>query len=302
MDFLKVVSEMNTESVKIAAVVVLYHPSNDVLSNIRSYAAEVECLFLIDNSAVQNDWIIEKAQEWNTNARYKYLGGNKGIGVALNCGCELAMAEGCSWILTMDQDSYFNGHDFARMRGGLAYAGFPAGAAIITPRHLVHHHFSVATTGERYQVEKSAMTSGNLLSLAAYKKAGPFREDYFIDYVDHEYCLRLRKNGYIIYCDTSIALQHALGDFQLHSISGKSVGASHHNALRRYYMTRNGFDTAWKYFSVDPLFAFKIIRTRITELIKVMLFERDKRKKVKAFFYGFAHFLCGRFGVFKSFQ
>jgi rhamnosyltransferase len=34
------------------------------------------------------------------------------------------------------------------------------------------------------------ISSGSALSAAAYRKLGPFREDYFIEYIDIEYCLR----------------------------------------------------------------------------------------------------------------
>ncbi|QJD78370.1 glycosyltransferase family protein [Spirosoma rhododendri] len=37
------------------------------------------------------------------------------------------------------------------------------------------------------------MTSGNLLSLAVYRQAGPFRADSFTNHVDHDYGLRINQ-------------------------------------------------------------------------------------------------------------
>jgi GT2 family glycosyltransferase len=42
------------------------------------------------------------------------------------------------------------------------------------------------------------MSSGNLLNLAAFKQVGAYNESFFIDYVDHEYCLRLKKKRFSI--------------------------------------------------------------------------------------------------------
>jgi rhamnosyltransferase len=47
-----------------------------------------------------------------------------------------------------------------------------------------------------WQDMESVITSGSLLSLAAYTAIGPFREDFFIDHVDTEYCLRARLKHY----------------------------------------------------------------------------------------------------------
>jgi len=37
------------------------------------------------------------------------------------------------------------------------------------------------------------ITSGSLLPLATYADIGPFREEFFIDFVDTDYCFRARK-------------------------------------------------------------------------------------------------------------
>lgn len=42
------------------------------------------------------------------------------------------------------------------------------------------------------------MQSANLVNVEVYKKLGKYREEYFIDCVDYEYCLRARENQYSI--------------------------------------------------------------------------------------------------------
>ena len=52
------------------------------------------------------------------------------------------------------------------------------------------------------------MTSGSFLNLKVYKEAGPFVDKLFIDYVDFEYCLRLKKKGFKIYKLNNTYMQH----------------------------------------------------------------------------------------------
>ncbi len=69
--------------------------------------------------------------------------------------------------------------------------------------------------------ELTVMASGNVLNLQAYKYIDKFEEKYFIDYVDHEYCLRLQTNGYSIKVHKNSILVHALGNISSKSLLGK---------------------------------------------------------------------------------
>ena len=44
-----------------------------------------------------------------------------------------------------------------------------------------------------------------MYNLKIYKQVGLFRDDFFIDYIDTEYCLRIRQQGFniIVACELS---------------------------------------------------------------------------------------------------
>ena len=63
-------------SKKIAACVVLYNPSLQVISNIQSYYPHVDCLIAVDNSERQNGAITEALQHNLNNVIYKFLNKN----------------------------------------------------------------------------------------------------------------------------------------------------------------------------------------------------------------------------------
>ena len=95
---------------KIAGVVVLYNPTEDVLDNIESYLCDIDRLYIIDNS-------IESHQNMFKDSKITYipLMQNKGIAYALNEGAKHAIEDSFEYLLTLDQDSSFKDHGVRRM-------------------------------------------------------------------------------------------------------------------------------------------------------------------------------------------
>lgn len=143
---------------------------------------------------------------------------NLGLGHALNAVAEAAAAEGFAFLLLLDQDSV----PPPELAESLAvqFDRLPSPAAALGPR-------LVAPQGEHYLEPRYARrsaagpgislvdflpTSGTLLSLAAWRKIGPFRADYFIDGIDVEWCFRASASGHGCYLAEAIAMPHRWGD------------------------------------------------------------------------------------------
>ena len=65
---------------------------------------------------------------------------------------------------------------------------------------------------------------------------GPMRDDFFIDLVDTEWCLRARKKGYEIVAINKVMIDHYLGDYAVNIIWHKYPI---HSPIRMYYYFRN---------------------------------------------------------------
>jgi rhamnosyltransferase len=282
---------------KIAAAVVLYHPAPSFLSNIHTYYSGIDQLIVIDNSETQDDSIQENLEGFFPGANYRFLNRNAGIAAALNIACDIAIQNNCGWILTMDQDSSFSDHQFSEMRDRIANikTRFQR-VGIITPFHVLHPGHLPKVT-EQYSVKKIAMTSGNLLNLEAYTETGLFEEKLFMDYVDYEYCLRLRKNKYKIIQDNFVHLKHSLGDFTIRNFFGQKIEISNHNSLRRYYITRNSLFVGFKYFKSHKMFFCHMLKNVFfLDPFKIISYEKDKLAKLKSVGRGILHFVFNRFG------
>src|SRR5690554_5157145 len=88
----------------VAALVVGYMPDRPVLDRLLlSLLAEAEAVFLLDNGGSQeylSDLPAERAR-----VRYIDMGGNAGLGAALNRGMQEARAAGLRYVITFDQDT-----------------------------------------------------------------------------------------------------------------------------------------------------------------------------------------------------
>jgi rhamnosyltransferase len=89
----------------------------------------------------------------------------------------------------------------------------------------------------------SSISSGSLYRVAALQEIGGFREEYFIDFVDHECHLRLRRAGWSIWWDRESTLYHKLGKLQKMTKEGLWI---EHAPFRYYYMARNMTEGYWR--------------------------------------------------------
>lgn len=280
---------------KISGVTVLYNPESSTIENIKSYIDKLDLLFVIDNSASVMPIIREFCEE---HYKIKYIkpGDNIGVAAALNMGAELSINNSFDFLLTMDQDSFFQESDFEKYVNFLHEINKDK-VGIISPCH----------NSSNKRVDKPAIkktlftfTSGNFLNLKIYQKVGPFLNELFIDHIDHEYGLRLNSKGYEIQQIGEITLRHNLGNAKVLRILGVRVRYISHSPLRNYYMIRNGFYVAFIYRFLYPSFHFINLKLVLKELLKIVFLEDEKFDRLKFVLIGFRDYKSRKLGVWKG--
>lgn len=286
---------MNSIGTKIAAVVVLYHPDEGQLSALVTslLGQVVGPIYLVDNSVPPAAEIVMALQQ---PEKVEYLPNHTNIGIAaaLNIAARRALETGFDLLLTMDQDSLPASDMVARM---LACREQLAGQRIgmLAPFQVTPAQ-SPSLSALGFTPVMTPMTSGCLLELAAYQAVGPFRDDFFIDFVDNEYCLRLRRAGFRVIRVNHALLQHRVGELRKY---GPFV-ATNHGPLRRYYKTRNRLYVFVEYFTAFPGHClFDLVRLA-KETGSILLFEQHKPAKFRMMLRGVLHFLQGRRGSFEE--
>ena len=283
---------------KVIAVIITYRPDLDLLNkNFLALAAQVEKVILVDNSddPLQGQQIREHFQIY-PQLVYINNDGNQGIAHALNRGVKYAEQLGADWVLTMDQDSCLPA-DYVAILSSVASAQDDSVASIGTPFLSGEKVFTDSHAGGPV---KLLITSGNLLQIAAVKQIGYFRDDFFIDYVDFDLSLRLRKAGFQLIETHETSFQHRLGEPQKNSFLGKTFSCSNYSPLRIYYMSRNRMVFFRENFFFDPLLVLRCCRDMMKESIKIVLGEKAKMAKLKAILFGIKDGVVGKMGKYSG--
>ncbi|MDX2306080.1 MAG: glycosyltransferase [Microscillaceae bacterium] len=253
-------------------------------------------LWVIDNT--EGELHPEILEFFQSDARIHYHKNpeNLGVAAALNLAAYEALAKKCTWLLTMDQDSHFLEGDLARLIQQLANLDHSK-IGIFSPKHVHSKAKRSSSALASFEEVNLTMTSGNLLNLEIFKEVGGFCEKLFIDHVDHEYCLRLRSTGYRVIQSNQVELRHELGKLKTVRIAGKIIFKFiSHNPLRGYYMFRNGLYVAAKYRKKQPFFYSKNIKLLVKEVLKILIFENKKGKRLNFVFKGIKDYQKNRFG------
>jgi rhamnosyltransferase len=280
-------------SYRVAGVVVLYNPNEDVINNINTYIEQVDVLYAVDNSEVIVHDVIDEIKRQEKVA-YMFNGGNYGIARALNMGGAEAIKQGFDFLLTMDQDSKAPPNMVVDMLKCIEGKSMST-VGIVSPFH-VHGKKTKPPKAVPFEEVLTVMTSGNLLNLDVFKKVGGFMEKLFIDHVDHEYCLRLNLKGYKVMQVNNVALEHDLGEMATHGFFFGKLDVITHSPVRLYYKTRNGFYVANEYNRHFPEFYRRYIIMFVKDLIRAIFFEKDKLKRLHMILRGYVDYKKDNFG------
>lgn len=272
----------------LSAVVVWYNPTNKEKENINSYIKYVDKLYIVDNSEKENTF------ENNKKIHYVFNGENLGIAKALNIGADLALKEKYDWLLTMDQDTSFKNEDVKKIFEYIKNNDMK-NIGIVSPWHDTKLHIQKPKEEIDYPID--VMTSGNFLNLKIFKKIGGFKDEYFIDGVDIEYCLRLKKYNYKVMRLNKFSIKHNLGNISYKHFFKKELLCLNHNYLRVYYRVRNYNYIKQEYHDIAPEFCDILVK--IKALVWCIIFyENDKIRKLKSIYYAKKDFKNNIYGKY----
>jgi rhamnosyltransferase len=282
---------------RVCAVMVTYHPSAATIGNLPKVLAQVDGLVVIDNGSAQDEILALRSSQQNLGFHLIQNTENIGIAAALNQGVGWAKKEGYSWVILLDQDSQLTDGFVAKM-----FAIWE-----VHPRRerigSIHPSYVDPETGRGPKIRRApdggpvvSLTSGALMPVWVFDKVGLFSSAYFIDYVDHEYCFRIRAAGYLIADSREAVLLHSAGHPHGKSICGFRFRPTHHSAIRRYYISRNRIAVYRTYFGVFPNWVSGIMYDDLRETVKCFLGEKDRGRKARNFLRGTWDGLTGRMG------
>jgi rhamnosyltransferase len=273
----------------ICAVITAYCPDDYFSERVILIRAQVGLVIIVvDGGGRQNIVnILKNLFQNDSGVVISSLPDNMGIATALNVGISIAKQREYRWILTLDDDTITKS-DMVKNLIESWYIVTEQGSKSIALMGMLSKDAYTGNVDNKYGcknkffVEKRGIiTSGSLMSLDAYDVVGPFREEFFIDSVDYDYCMRARAKGYRIIRICRIGMVHSLGRTEKYNIGWLKMQTTNHSTVRRYYMYRNSTVLAREYFLRDPLYSLAVFLFQLKTLFVVFFFENDKRMKLK---------------------
>lgn len=299
-------------------MLVSFHPDADLPARVNRILGQLGALVIVDNGS--GEATLRRLTELTLDPRIalESLPRNLGVARALNIGIRRARVLGYDWVLLLDQDSVADAGMVEELIAAHASFPEPARLAVLgagfrdihkpegepaparsagTARDGAGPGGGSKAPAPAWREVESVITSGSLLSLSMLDRIGGFRDDFFIDYVDSEFCFRARALGYRVAITRKPLMSHAIGESTHHALLGVRKWTSNHSADRRYYMARN--DTIMlKEYGGFPwgTWALKSLGRRVRTCKRIVLYEDAKLAKVAAVAHGWWHGVRGHLG------
>ncbi|WP_440998257.1 glycosyltransferase [Cysteiniphilum litorale] len=280
---------------RVLIVIVSYYPNKSFFDH--NLKLEKFNYLIVDNTPNLNSSFVERISQYE-NVDLSLNGNNLGIAKGFNVGCDFARKNGYQFVVTMDQDSFLNEDIINDLVDFYDHNEDKKSLAVISPRHISNTNRAlnnVVYDADGVYEGIATMSSGNLLPLNIWNEIGGFDEKLFIDMVDTDYYIRAIMCGFKVITLRDVEMEHVLGELEERHILGRAVAVLGHNHIRKYYQIRNAcyiMAQYGKYNYVAMVFDKFMIKT----LLKVILFEKNKLKKMKYMLKGYIDFKRKRYG------
>jgi rhamnosyltransferase len=269
------------------AVVVTFHPDADLFDRMERVAKQAGQTVIVDNGSPVS--YVEQIREIADKLAIHLIlnSSNQGIACALNAGVRWAASQGYQWVLTLDQDTAI-APDMIKVLADV-FRWYPAQKwlAVIGSNYrdkvdgrLLSNEV-IGPNGPPGREMVAVLTSGSLVSVGAFHAIGGFREEFFIDCVDFEYCLRARAHGFHVAITFKPVMEHGIGHLTYHRLLWTRVGTSNHSPVRQYFMTRNTIILARDYIGKEPQWILRYLWAWVRSIVRVLLFEEERIPKTK---------------------
>jgi rhamnosyltransferase len=290
------------------AVIVTFNPDLEILDRLmRVLLPQIAGGIIVDNGSMVDvrGWY---ERSGHSNLKLHEVDENIGIAGAQNIGLEAAKLTRPAFVLLMDQDSQPAADMVAQLRrSALHLMSKGVSLAAVGPRYVDERRTNTTpfTRVKGVRIEKLqcqepdsivdvdyVIASGCLMPMDVVNIVGGMREEMFIDYVDIEWGLRAKRQGYRSFGVCGATMVHTLGDPPMRFL-GKQYTS--HSPLRHYYRFRNA---VWLYKRADMPLQWKIadgIRL-ILKFFFYSLLAKSRLSHFKMMSVGMLHGLISRMG------
>jgi rhamnosyltransferase len=286
----------------VCAIVVTYHPDAALAARLGRIAPQVGAIVMVDNGSTDAEVAMLHDIAADARIHLTLNGQNLGVARALNLGVQCAGTLGYPLALLLDQDTGVEADMVHTLLG--IYSSFPDRdrLAVIGSNYQDVNRPSpepdgLESTDAAWDEAETVITSGSLLPLAAHADIGPFREEFFIDFVDTDYCLRARAKGYQVIKSRKHLMSHAVGALHESRFLWFKRWTYNHSPDRRYYFARNNTVLIREYGHYGRVrWMLKSLHRCFRLSKRVFLYEKARTRKIAAIAQGWRDGVTGKMG------
>ncbi|MEG6612848.1 glycosyltransferase [Pseudoclostridium thermosuccinogenes] len=283
---------------EICAIVITYNAKKFIAKTIYYLLKNIDNIVVVDNNSTDGTIEVIKNMQ-SPNVHLILNKKNYGIAKALNQGVEYASKRGFEWVLTMDQDSIISENMINEMNK--VYSSLTCferrQVACLAPRIIYNdENDKRQTSNNSYREKDVVITSGNLVKISAINLVGGYEESLFIDSVDFDFCLKLKKQKLKILVCNNAVMNHSLGETFIKKIFGVSFLVHTHSQIRKYYIARNHVYIIKKYLLSDFSFCFKKNFFFLIFVFQNVIIEDNRVSNIKVIFKGLLDGIKGKYG------
>jgi GT2 family glycosyltransferase len=302
---------------KVACVIVTYNNGNAVgktLNRLFSQTYRLEEIVIVDNASPDGtaSLIAKNYPKVTLFANQS----NNGIGEGFSIGMEYAHKKKYDWIWLLDGDSTPEFNALEELIKAYSHPNLKNTKIGILASSPVNRKTSTRYSCAKWRggrfvqipIPESATdpifvdivySSGSLINSKIIDEVGLPRVDFFIDFVDIEYDIRIMKKKYKIVLVPKSIIYHELGNTKIvRSITrlGAKSPSYVHSPWRLYYIVRNELYTFLHEFHDYKSVIFSVLRILIM-IFYILIYNHDRKiQRLKYIFLGFRDGLKGRLG------
>ena len=285
-------------------VVVTFEPELENLKRLSKCVQDEGFIPVIVDNSIKNK-VTQK--DVSDGSKIVCMGFNAGIAAAQNAGIAYALGLGAEIIGFLDQDSNVDCNLLnclaARLRENkecvVAPVALEKDSLSEYPSQCLNQfgypydqYVKDCTNPQRVDI---VIASGMMTTAEVIRKVGTYDEDFFIDFVDIEWCLRCKKAGVPIYVIPEAVLLHKIGN---ETVDMHHMKITVHSPIRTYYKVRNSFLLLYK--KVGLIFSIREILPALVHNFFMIFYVKDKRSYLAYYFTGIFHGICGVRGEYRK--
>lgn len=284
---------VNKKEPFIAAVIVVFNDYESLIALIDSLVSQVNAVVIIDNS--EEGYEVPDAVLSVSGIIYQRSASNKGLAAGINDGIRLSKKLDAKWLILLDQDSivsagmvgcmldkYFQSTNMTKIGMICPDVYLPDKGSHLSP--LFFGFFNFKKINSPSDNVDFCVTSGSMVKMSLFDDVGYMEESFFIDYIDFDFCLRLRSFGYKILYVAEAILVHRLGECRKNKMG---IRYTFHSPKRVYFQTRNRLIVVRRYGLHYPLFTIMQLSLFVLKFFKILVIEDRKILRLQYYFSGF---------------